>query len=60
MMLEVARDDRQKDFRKIEDVLHEELDKLHRLSLRGNLADRHARPASRTSTRSPAAFSPAT
>jgi replicative DNA helicase len=34
-MLEVARDDRQKDFRKIEDVLHEELDKLHRLSLEG-------------------------
>jgi replicative DNA helicase len=34
-MLEVARDDRQKDFRTIEDVLHEELDKLHRLSLEG-------------------------
>jgi replicative DNA helicase len=34
-MLEVARDDRQKDFRSIEDVLHEELDKLHRLSLEG-------------------------
>ncbi len=34
-MLEVARDDRQKDFRKIEEVLHEELDKLHRLSLEG-------------------------
>jgi replicative DNA helicase len=32
-MLEVARDDRQQDFRAIEDVLHEELDKLHRLSL---------------------------
>ena len=32
-MLEVARDDRQQDFRSIEDVLHEELDKLHRLSL---------------------------
>jgi replicative DNA helicase len=34
-MLEVARDDRQKDFRKIEEVLHEELDKLHRLSIEG-------------------------
>jgi len=34
-MLEVARDDRQQDFRAIEDVLHEELDKLHRLSLEG-------------------------
>ena len=34
-MLEVARDDRQKDFRKIEEVLHEELDKLHRLSAAG-------------------------
>ena len=41
-MLEVARDDRQKDFRTIEDVLHEELDKLHRLSLRRDLADGHA------------------
>jgi replicative DNA helicase len=34
-MLEVARDDRQKDFRRIDDVLHEELDKLHKLSLEG-------------------------
>src|SRR5438309_7640930 len=34
-MLEVARDDRQQDFRSIEDVLHEEVDKLHRLSLEG-------------------------
>jgi replicative DNA helicase len=34
-MLEVARDDRQQDFRTIEDVLHVELDKLHRLSLEG-------------------------
>jgi replicative DNA helicase len=34
-MLEVAHDDRQKDFRSIEEVLHEELDKLHRLSLEG-------------------------
>ena len=34
-MLEVARDDRQKDFRTIEEVLHEELDKLHRLSPEG-------------------------
>jgi len=34
-MLEVAHDDRQKDFRSIEEVLDEELDKLHRLSLEG-------------------------
>jgi replicative DNA helicase len=34
-MLEVARDDRQKDFRTIDAVLHEELDKLHRLSVEG-------------------------
>jgi replicative DNA helicase len=34
-MLEVARDDRQQDFRAIEEVLHAELDKLHRLSLEG-------------------------
>jgi replicative DNA helicase len=34
-MLEVARDDRHQDFRTIEDVLHDELDKLHRLSLEG-------------------------
>jgi replicative DNA helicase len=31
-MLEVGRDDRQKDFQKIEEVLHVELDKLHKLS----------------------------
>src|SRR3954452_5738182 len=31
-VLEVARDDRQKDFRKIDEVLHDEIDKLHRLS----------------------------
>jgi replicative DNA helicase len=34
-MLEVARDDRQQDFRAIEEVLHQELDKLHRLSREG-------------------------
>src|ERR1700691_213695 len=34
-MLEVARDDRQEDFKSVEDVLHEELDKLHKLSLEG-------------------------
>src|SRR5215218_9280087 len=34
-MLEVAHDDRQKDFRTIEEVLHDELDKLHRLSVEG-------------------------
>ena len=34
-MLEVARDDRQQDFRAIDEVLVEELDKLHRLSIEG-------------------------
>jgi replicative DNA helicase len=34
-MLEVARDDRQQDFRSIEAVLHDEIDKLHRLSVEG-------------------------
>ena len=32
-MLEVARDDRQKDFRSVEEILHAEIDKLHRLSI---------------------------
>jgi replicative DNA helicase len=32
-MLEVAHDDRQKDFRSVAEVLDEELDKLHRLSI---------------------------
>ena len=31
-MLEVARDDRRKDFRTIEEVLHAEIDKMHKLS----------------------------
>ncbi len=31
-MLEVARDDRRKDFRTIEEVLHVEIDKMHKLS----------------------------
>jgi replicative DNA helicase len=34
-MLEVARDDRQKDFRKVGDVLHVEIDKWQRLSAEG-------------------------
>jgi replicative DNA helicase len=34
-MLEVAHDDRQKDFRRIDEILHEELDKLHQLSREG-------------------------
>ncbi len=33
MMLEVAHDDRQKKIRSIADILHEETDKLHRLSM---------------------------
>jgi replicative DNA helicase len=35
-MLEVGRDDRQQDFRRIEEVLHDELDKLHNLSREGS------------------------
>jgi replicative DNA helicase len=34
-MLEVGRDDRQKDFRKVGEVLHEELDRWHKLSTEG-------------------------
>jgi replicative DNA helicase len=34
-MLEVARDDRRQDFRAIEDILHDEIDKLHTLSKEG-------------------------
>ena len=34
-MLEVSRDDRQQDFRAINDVLHDEVDKLYRLSKEG-------------------------
>jgi replicative DNA helicase len=34
-MLEVGRDDRQKDFRKVGEVLHEELDRWHQLSTEG-------------------------
>jgi replicative DNA helicase len=34
-ILDVGHDDRQKDFRSIQEVLDEELDKLHRLSLEG-------------------------
>jgi replicative DNA helicase len=34
-VLEVAQDDRQKDFQRIDDILHRELDKLHRLSEEG-------------------------
>ena len=59
-MLEVAHDDRQKDFRKVGDVLHVEIDKWQKLSAEGQLAHRHAVRASPTSTRSPAASSPAT
>lgn len=34
-ILEIAHDDRQKDFRAIDEILDEELDKLHRLSIEG-------------------------
>ena len=59
-ILEVAHDDRRKDFRAIDDVLRRELDKLERLSAEGTVAHRHAVGLRRTSTRSPAASSPAT
>jgi replicative DNA helicase len=35
VILEVARDDSKKDFRAVEDVLHAEIDKLHKLSVDG-------------------------
>ena len=41
-MLEVAHDDRQKDFRKVGDVLHAEIDKWQKLSAEGQHAHRHA------------------
>ena len=59
-MLEVAHDDRQKDFRSIDEVLHDELEKLQQLSRERHVADRHAVGLHATSTRSPAASSPAT
>ena len=40
-MLEVAHDDRQKKIRSIADILHEETDKLHRLSVSKTRADGH-------------------
>ena len=59
-ILEVAHEDSRKDFRSIEQLLDAELDKLQKLSLEGNADHRHAVRASRTSTTSPAASSPAT
>ena len=41
-VLEVAHDDRQKKFRPIAEILDEETDKLHRLSIAQDAADRHA------------------
>ena len=59
-MLEVAHDDRQKDFRSIEEVLHDELDKLHKLSIDGTSVTGTPLGLRRRSTISPAASSPAT
>ena len=58
-VLEVAHDDRQKDFRKVGDVLHDEIGKWQKLSTEGRASPARRR-ASPTSTRSPAASSPAT
>src|SRR4051794_28378443 len=58
-ILEVAHDDRQKDFRKVGDVLHVEIGKWQKLSAEGQTLTGTAW-ASPTSTRSPAASSPAT
>ena len=58
-ILEVAHEDRRKDFRAIHDLLSAELDKLEQLSPRARRSPAR-RPASRTSTASPAASSPAT
>ena len=59
-ILEVAHEDSRKDFRAINDVLYVEIDKLEQLSAGGQGDHRHRRRASRTSTPSPAASSPAT
>ena len=59
-ILEIGHDDRRKDFRPIFEVLEDEIEKLAR-ARRGRARRSPApRPASRTSTRSPAASSPAT
>ena len=59
-ILEVAHDDRRKDFRSIHDMLSTELDKLEQLSRRGHGDHRHAVGLRGPRPRSPAASSPAT
>ena len=59
-MLEVAQDDRQKDFRSIDEVLARRARQARTASPRGHRRSPARRPASRTSTSSPAASSPAT
>ncbi len=49
-----------KPIRSIADILHEETERLHRLSVAKSPAHRHARPGSRTSTSRPEGFSAAT
>ena len=59
-MLEVAHDDRQKDFRRVGEVLRPRDRHVAEAVRRGHVADRHAFGLRATSTRSPAASSPAT
>ncbi len=59
IILEVAHEDSSKDFKSIESVLDEELDKLQKLARRARPSPARA-PGSRTWTRSPAASNPAT
>ena len=59
-MLEVAHDDRQKDFRRVGEVLHAEVRKWQELSAEGRSTHRHPVRLRRPRRRSPAASSPAT
>ena len=59
-ILEVAHDDRRKDFRSIDDVLHDELDKLQQLSREGTAITGTPSGLRRPRRPSPAASSPAT
>ena len=60
VLFKIGHDGGMAEMRTIEAVLHEEIDKLEELSRKRRRPHRHARPASRTSTTSPAASSPAT
>ena len=56
MLFDVAHGESTGDFRSVDEILDEEIDKLEQLSRDGHGDHRHARPASATSTTSPAAF----